>query len=370
MKRVFQLAYSLNLAGTENVFMNWYRYIDRTKIQFDFGVLHKFDTPVSKEIINLGGRICIIERGEGLINRIKFLLRLYKTLKKNGPYIAFQSHDHFLCGFVCAVAFFAGIKKRFSISHYNDGENKITFIDRIKRFISRIFIYVFVTERLAVSYDAGKTLYGNYLGFDIVSNGIDCNKFSYNPEKRNILRKKLGLEDKYVVGHIGRFSEQKNHKFLIDIFAEIYKREKSAVLLLLGFGPLENEIKTKVKSLGLEKVVRFEGVKEDVQDYYQVFDVFVFPSLFEGCGIVALEAQCCGLPCIMSNAIPKETFVCNSKVVSLNCSAKTWADSILNNKNEFVRKDESSSLRNAGYDAKEIGKLIEEKYLNQSNRTK
>ena len=363
MNRVFQLGYSLNLAGTETVFMNWYRNIDRSQLQFDFGVLEKFNTPISKEIESLGGKIFVIPRGEGIINRLKFLFRLYKTLKQNGPYIAFQSHDHWLGGLTCMAACFAGIPKRITISHFNDGAKKIKLLDYPKRAIARLFIRLFSTKRLAVSKEAGETLYGKYLPFTIIKNGIDLTKFSYNIEKRNEMRRKLKIENKLVIGNIGRFTEQKNHTFLIDIFAEIYKQNKNSVLILLGVGPLENKIRRKVKKLNLESVIYFEGVRNNVEDYYQMFDAFVFPSLFEGVGIVALEAQATGSPCFMSDAIPQEAFVCNAKVIPLDISPTQWALEIVNLLQNYIRKDEAETLRKAGFDMKRIGKQIERVYL-------
>ena len=363
MNRVFQLGYSLNLAGTETVFMNWYRNIDRSQLQFDFGVLEKFNTPISKEIESLGGKIFVIPRGEGIINRLKFLFRLYKTLKQNGPYIAFQSHDHWLGGLTCMAACFAGISKRITISHFNDGAKKIKLLDYPKRALARLFIRLFSTKKLAVSKDAGETLYGKHLPFTIIKNGIDCKKFTYNLDIRNKIRSKLGLENKFVLGHVGRFSKEKNHTFLIDIFDEIYRRNKNAVLLLLGEGPLKKEIQQKVKKLNLESVVFFEGSKNNIEYYYQAFDVFIFPSLFEGFGIAALEAQCSGLPVFAANTVSKDVRVCNLMFLPLSKGSDFWAEQILINADNFYRKDTSQIILESGFDIKDTASYLQEEYL-------
>lgn len=363
MQRVFQLGYNLNLAGTETVFMNWYRYADRSKVQFDFGVLHEFNTPHAEEIRRLGGRILIVPRGNGVINRLKFLVRLYNTLRQNGPYAAFQSHDHWLGGLSCMAAWAAGVPRRVTISHFDDGAKKVPLLAYPKRTLARLFIRLFSTSRLAVSQEAGLTLYGKHLSFATIHNGIDLGKFAYNPALRAEMRRKLGVEDKVVIGHIGRFTEQKNHPFLVRIFDAIYKQNPQAVLILIGVGPDEENIRAQVRHLGLQDAVRFEGLATNVPAYYQAFDAFLFPSLFEGVGIVALEAQTSGLPCFISDVTPREAFVCNATALSLNESPKVWADAVLGTLAHYRRKDETDAMRRAGFDARDTAKQIEKEYL-------
>ena len=363
MKRVFQLVHCINLGGTETVFMNWYRNIDRSKLQFDFCVNGKYTTPLVDEIKLNGGNILIISHKSGIWECLRFQCNLYKTLKQYGPYCAFQTHSHWHAGIDCFVATLAGIQKRFIISHYAQGAQVYPFKIKILLPLFRLFIYLFSTERLAVSKEAGEFLYGKHISFKIIHNGIDLQKFAYNPEMRAKKRKELRLENKFVVGHIGRFAEPKNHKFLIDVFAEIYKFNPTAHLILLGWGELEEEIKAKVNQLGLINAVTFMGSRADVQDFYQVFDVFVFPSLYEGLGIVSVESQCSGLPCVMSDVIPKEAFICNATPVSLDKSPREWAEIIMEQSKDFERKDESEVIRQAGFDAKDVGRFIQEEYL-------
>ena len=363
-KRVFQLGYTLNLAGTETVFMNWYRNINRQQVQFDFGVKQTYDTAFVKEIRDMGGRVIVVPETGGFLGKFKFRFTLYKKLKEYGPYIAFQTHGYWWAGLDCLIAQMAGIKKRFTISHFADGVQVIPWYKKIMRPICRFFIRAFSTQRLAVSYEAGISLYGRHIPFQIVPyNGIDLQKFVYNPSRRNEKRAELGLENKFVVGHIGRFAEQKNHRFLIDIFAEVYKQKPNSHLLLLGVGELEEEIKRKVKQLNLTEAVSFIGARSDVQDFYQVFDVFILPSLYEGLGIVAIEAQCNGLPCVLSDVIPKEAFVCNAIAVSLYQSPLIWTNKILEMTKNVIRKDETLAIRKAGFDVKDVGKFIESEYL-------
>ena len=298
VKRVFQVVHDLNLAGTETVFMNWYRNIDRNLLQFDFAVDKDYYTPLVEEIKQKGGRIFVIPSGKGMLGKIRFYRKLYCVLKENGPYIAFHTHSLWWCFADCFIAQLAGIKKRFSISHFADGAGP-----RKYRLLRPFFYFLinrcFVTNRLAVSKQAGYKLYGEKAKYTIVKNGIDLTRFAFNSAKRAKKRKEMLLEDNFVIGHIGRFEKQKNHNFLLDIFAEIYKQDNTARLVLLGVGSLMNAIKQKAKDLHLENAVLFMGSRNDIEDFYQIFDAFVFPSLFEGLGIVAIECQCSGLSCFL-----------------------------------------------------------------------
>ncbi len=363
MKRVFQLAHTLNMAGTETVFMNWYRNIDRSVLQFDFCVNREYTTPLVNEIKLKGGQILIVSHKSGIWGQLKFQYNLYKTLKQHGPYLAFQTHSHWSSGIDCFTAAVAGIKKRYTISHYAQGAQSYSFRIKLLLPLYRLFIYLFSTKRLAVSEEAGNFLYGKYMFFEIIHNGINLQQFAYNPAVRKKKRAELGLENKFVVGNIARFTTPKNHSFLIDIFAEIRKQNPQAHLVLLGTGELEHLIKQKVSQLGLTHAVSFMGVCTNVQDFYQVFDVFLLPSLYEGLPCVAVEAQGSGLPCFLADTIAKETAICNTTFLSLSQSANEWGNVILEMTKNFVRKDESEVIRQAGFDVTEVGKFIQAEYL-------
>ena len=363
MKRVFQSVRFLNLAGTEMVVMNWYRHVNRQKIQFDFGVDKKYSTPFVEEIKQKGGRIFIIPNSKGVIGTVKYLFALYKTLKTNGPYEAFHSHEQWMGGLTCLVAKWAGIPKRFLISHSSDRHRSVSLKKKIFRPIARLFISQFCTCRLAVSEEAGKSLYGKYLNFDLLHNGIELQKFMYNPKIRAQKRIELSLQDKFVIGHVGRLSEEKNHGFLLEIFTEIYKLNPQARLVLVGDGKLKSQIKQQIKELEIENVVFVVGTVSDVNAFYQAFDVFLFPSLYEGLPVSLVEAQCAGLPCFISENIPKEAFLCNAYLLSLKNHPKLCAQEILAVIGKFVRKDESDMIRKAGFDIQDTSKEIQQMYL-------
>lgn len=359
MKRILHLTNNLALAGTETCIMNWYRNIDRDKIQFDFVCLSNKHLYFKEEIEKLGGNIFIIEKENGLTGQIKFYFNLFKFLKTNKFY-TFHTHLHYSNGFYCMIAFLAGIKERITNSHFNEGYRNTPFY---KKLFSKLLIKLFATKRIAASMEAGKTLYGK-AHYTVIYNGIDINKFAYNENEREQTRKELlNIKENFVVGHIGRFEPQKNHNFLIDICNEILKQKENAILLLAGEGPFEKEIKEKVKMLNIETKVKFLGVREDVNKLYQAMDCFVLPSFFEGLGIVNIEAQCSGLPVFISDGVPNEAMLCNTTKISLNTSAKQWADSILEKVKNFERKDCSLTLKQAGFDIKDTAKQIEKVYL-------
>ncbi len=194
----------------------------------------------------------------------------------------------------------------------------------------------------------------------IIKNGIDLQKFAYNEEIRDKTRRELNLEGRFVVGHIGRFVEQKNHIFLIDIFAEIHKKEQSAILLLIGQGELETTIKEKVQKLNLDENVIFLGARNDIEDLYQAMDVLLFPSLFEGLPITLLEAQTSGLPCCISDTITKEVDLTDLiHRESLKTSPMKWAQLTLASAlKDGERFSHDKELTEAGFDIKKTASQI------------
>ena len=215
---------------------------------------------------------------------------------------------------------------------------------------------------------AGRWLFGNK-EYDkgniyLLNNAIDLDKFKYNESLRKEKRKELGInDDTLVIGHVGRFVEQKNHRFLIDIFNEIHKKNNNSVLLLAGQGPLMDEIKNKVISLKLEKNVKFLGQRNDIDKLYQAFDVFLLPSLYEGLPVVGVEAQATGLLCELSNDMTKEIKVLDTtRFVSLNTSAEEWATIILDDYSKFKRHDTTSEITKNNFNIKNETSKLENEY--------
>lgn len=344
--------------GVESVVMSYYRSIDRTKIQFDF-ICDEDSTNIPfEEIEKLGGKVILIPPYQKIF---KYHKELKKVLKE-GKYKIVHSHINTLSVFSLFAAKCAGVPIRIAHSHSttNKKEKKKNLLKQILRPFSKLF----ATDYMCCSELAGRWLFGNK-AYDegkvyLLNNAIDLDKFRYDEKARKEKRKKLGIsENTLVIGHVGRFVEQKNHEFLIDIYNEIYKEKEDSVLLLVGQGPLENKIKEKVKKLNLEKNVRFLGQRNDINELYQAFDVFCLPSLYEGLPVVGIEAQATGLLCFFSDDMTRETKVLNStEFLSLAQGERKWATKIINASEDFKRKDQNEEMTKNNFNIKIEGEKI------------
>lgn len=360
-KRILHIMGPVITGGVDTLVMNYYRHIDHDKIQFDFIFDGYHDTPIDKEIESYGGKIYKVSPySDGMYKSIK---EIYKVIKENN-YEVVHSHMNSLSVFPLMAAKIAGAKIRIAHSHSTATKDEVK--KSIMKYSLRPFSKVFPTHYCTCSKKAGEWLFGKHFykkgKVKLVKNAIDVDKFIYNKEIRNRVRKELGISDKFVIGNIGRFAYQKNHDFLIDIFNEVYRIDKDAVLLLIGDGELRDSIKEKIDRLGLSKNVMFLGIRQDVYNIIQAMDVFLFPTRYEGLGIVVIEAQANGLSTIASEAIPKEAVINELfEYCSLNEDAKKWADKVLKARNT-IRLDRSESVIKAGYEMKSAARELIEWY--------
>lgn len=332
--------------GVEAVVMNYYRHIDRNKIQFDF-ICDEDSTNIPyDEIERLGGKVILIPPYQKIIKYHKEL----KKILKNGNYKIVHSHINTLSVFSLFAAKCAGVPVR--IAHSHSTTNKKEFKKNLMKQILRPFSKLFATDYMCCSELAGRWLFGDK-EYDkgnvyLLNNAIDLDKFKYDENIRKEKRKELNIsDDTLVIGHVGRFVEQKNHRFLIDVFNEVHKQQPDSLLLLVGQGPLMDEMKEKVKNLKLENSVKFLGQRDDTNEIYQAMDVFVLPSLYEGLPVVGIEAQATGILCLFSDKMTKETKVLEStKFLSLNQGVGEWAIKILNSFNQFKRKSVKKEFSN------------------------
>lgn len=260
----------------------------------------------------------------------------------------------------------AGVKKVIVHSHV-DGEN-----DNLKhkalRFLASIPLSRHVDIYCACSQKAADWKFERKYAKNalIIKNGIDTERFRYSPETRLQMRQKLRLESKYVIGHVGRFTYQKNQEFLIDVLQELLRIDSTAHLMLVGAGENFEKIQEIIKSKNLEKNVTLTGSITNVQDYLQAMDMFVLPSRFEGLGIVAIEAQCTGLPVIASDVVPDDISIKNCRFLPLSDGAVKWAEVIDKNR-KYSREDNSDLVRNKGFDAKAAADLVASLYTRGEN---
>ena len=356
--RILHIVQKMEAGGTQAFLMNLYRKIDRDKIQFDFLVEYEEKEFYDDEIASLGGKIYYTNFRKTL-NVIKFKKTLSNILKEHPEYKIVHIHATAI-GKICTdVAKKCGVKTIIAHTHNNSAVKDWKYYPKI---LLRKLYTKGPTDFFACSEDAGRYTFKNKK-FTVVYNAIDIDKFLFKQEIREEFRKELNIEDKFVIGNIGRLHEQKNQSFLIDVFYEIQKRKDNAILLIVGKGPLENELKEKVSNLGIDNKVYFLGNRKDIERIYQGMDVFVLPSLFEGLGIVAIEAQVSGLPVIASTGVAKEANITNNiRNIDLSEPIDVWVEAICKTKVNN-RKSIEDIVRKSKFNIKNNVKFLQEFYL-------
>lgn len=337
----------MNRGGAECMIMNHYRCIDRNKIQFDF-LVHRSDKGVfDDEIESLGGRIfrAFPIRPWSYIKYFKWLDDFFKDHAHE--FIAVHGHIQENSGYALCYAKKYGIDRLIAHSHIANLGFDIKYPFRQ---FGKIWTRKFASSRLACGAKAGEFLYGN-LDFELFNNAIEAERYRFSPDVRTLMRKQLGIpEDAFVVGNVARFCPQKNHSFIIRCFAESLKLIPSARLVLVGTGPLMDETKEFVRHLNISYNVIFTGLRSDVPELLQAFDMFFMPSVFEGLPVSVIEAQGAGLPCLLSDVIDNETDITgNLTFESLSAPICIWAQKIADYRS-FIRKDTFDKIVNNGYD--------------------
>ena len=366
--RIAQLMGKWVGGGVEAVVMNYYRNIDRSNVQFDF-ICDEDSTNIPyEEIEKLGGKVILIPPYQ---NIFKYQKKLREVLE-NGNYRIIHSHINTLSVFPLFAAKRAGVPIR--IAHSHSTTNKKEWKKNLLKMCLKPFSKLYATHYFCCSEFAGRWLFGNKK-YDIgevflLNNAIDLEKFVYNEKIRKDKRYELGIKDEIlVIGHIGRFVEQKNHERLIEIFSELHKQNNNSILLLAGQGPLQDKIKQRVKILGLENFVKFLGQRNDAVELYQAFDVLLLPSLYEGLPVVGVEAQAAGLLCLFSDDMTKEVKILETtKLVSLTIDNKKWADLLINLYKKNKRINTYDEMKKNGFNIKEEVKKLENKYIEIYNK--
>lgn len=361
--KVLHVIGALHIGGAENMAMNFLRYIDKSRFQCDYLVFGKEVGEYESEAISLEAKVIHIDApSEGYLAYARNL----KTILQEGNYDVIHSHTLLNNGLTLKIARNIGIKKRISHSHSTDSGRKETLTYKIYSYVMKQIIKVYATEYIACGVDAGNYLYGRRL-FEskgiIINNGIHLESYLYSEKKRKKIRDAFGVNNQIVIGHVGRFAKVKNHMFLLDIFEQISKNNRDAILLLVGDGELRPDIEGKIQTLGLNDKVILAGNRNDVSDIMQAMDILVFPSLYEGLPIVLVEAQAAGLPCIVSANVTKELDVANLiTYISLDESPNKWADEVLKVFEKNIRKSPYNEIKNAGYDIYDAIKKLENVY--------
>jgi len=366
--RILQLFTTLGRGGAETMIMNYYRNIDRTKIQFDFVVHRQKEGTYEDEIASLGGKIYRFLPFHPK-NFIAYKKQISRFFDEHPEYQIVHGHVSHLGYF-----FYKEAKKReipcIIIHSHNTGMD----ID-IKAPFHVFFKWAsckYPTHYFSCGQKASDWLFGKHPKKNVylMNNAIDASKFTYNKANSLAMKQKINLEGKFVVGHIGRFNPQKNHFFLLDIFKEVHRENNDSVLVLVGDGDLRRQIEVRAKILELEESVMFLGVRDDIPDILQVFDLFLFPSKYEGLAVVLIEAQAAGLKCIVSDGVPQETAIIPDLVefISLKEKPLYWANEVLKCESNYNRRNSSDDVRISGYDINENVKWLENFYLEVLNK--
>lgn len=354
MERILCIVGGMNAGGAETFLMKLFRAIDKNKIMLDFCVFSDKKCFYDDEIISLGGRIFhVIPKTK---NPLKCFLSIRKIVMENNYKIVFRTSQNSMSSLDLLAARFGGAKKL--VFRSSNSRACGTFLEEVMHYIFKPLINSIVNIKIAPSEKASKFMFGLNSDVIILKNGLDLNTYHFSHFGRDRVRKEFNIEDKFVVGHIGRFSYQKNHGFLIDIFAEIKKKKNDAVLLLIGEGELKMQIQNKIEQLGLDDSVIFAGIRKDIPDLLSSMDVFVFPSFYEGMPNVAIEAQASGLQCFVSDTITKQIAITDLvNMESIKLDAIDWADKIYNiYSNISIRVKYSAILKRKCYDINDIVK--------------
>ena len=327
-KRVCQVLHGIVGGGSEQVVLN---YCSRMHdIHFDLLYQYEPDPQILERFYEAG--IKCIRIPDKVHHPLKHLWTMFKIFRK-GHYDVVHSHlDWFMNSYVCMLAMLAGVKKR--LAHHHQAYHPDNLFLKLSCALLRVPCKLFATHWLACGQAAAINGWGvksvKEGRVSILPNAVDSDHFKFSESARQKIRAKYGIaKDDFVIGHVGRFYPQKNHEFLIDVFAEIHKEKCGTRLLLLGDGPLQGHIKQKVDLLGLSNAVIFADLQKETAPFYSAMDVFCFPSLWEGVPLTLVEAQYNGLPCLINENISKEVDISNCITkLNLNSSLHEWADTL------------------------------------------
>lgn len=315
--RVLHILGSLGSGGAESFIMNVYRKIDRSHVQFDFLVRSQDNGPMLDEVKRLGGQVFIQPPFPTRILQNYAALRRFLR-EHAADYAAIHVHAN-------ALIYTKPLQlaKRYGISariiHCHSTHSVFVLLHRFNK--NRVDKWV--TARFACSDLAGEWMFPQK-EYRVIPNGIDLERFSYNEAERSRIREQYGLENKVVIGNVGRLTAPKNHGRILEIFEAYHRENPNSALLLVGDGEERENIRSLAAQKKLSDCVIFTGAVTDVENYLSAMDVFLFPSLWEGLGIVLIEAQTNGLPCLISDAVPQMANCGNCHALSLRADDSEW----------------------------------------------
>ena len=359
--RVLHVLQRMEAGGTQAFLMNLYRNIDRTKVQFDFMVEYTAPQFYDDEIKSLGGRIYRSSfREDHDLPRFRHFLRDF--FAEHREYRIVHCHAYTVGYFVLKAAEDAGVPVRIAHSH----NNSMSGVTVPLKLVMRRLFPIHATNLMAASTEAGKFLFGNR-PFTVVKNAIDVDHFRFDPAVRSEARSELGLGDAFVIGNVGRLHQQKNQSFLLEVFAKLSNAMPEARLLLVGSGPLRDQLVDKAGQLGIDSKIVLLSNRTDMDRLYQAMDIFVLPSLYEGLGIVAIEAQSAGLPTICSMGVAEDANVSSLfQRASLDDGPAAWVSAIVDNAGVREPVLGPEGVKAHGFDVRDNSLKMQEWYLKEA----
>ena len=363
MIRVLHSVSNMDRAGIETMLMNYYRQIDRSKVQFDFLCNKSKPGAYDKEIEELGGRI-FHTPGLNPLKYPRYFSYMKKIFSEHPEYAIVEAHNGALGFYALLAAKLNNIPNRIFHAH---GASITRDWKMPLKLVCKLFLPLSTNQNYTCGIAAAEYYFGKKKvekgEYVLIPNAIDISRFTFNPEIRNRMRKLYNVEEKHVIGHVGRFMSQKNHSFLIDMFNVYSRVDANAYLVLLGDGELMEEIKNKINILGLADKVLFAGNVGNANEWYQMFDCFVLPSVWEGLPVVGVEAQAADLPCIFSDTITKEIdFLSKVQFISTS-DIDGWVRGTENAMSNLERDDVSELIKKNNYDIRMEAVKLQERYI-------
>ncbi len=352
MTRMLHIVGSMSPSGIGNFIMNVYRNIDRKKVQFDFIVHEHRDVSFDEEIRQLGGRLFYVTRKS--VSPLKNFREIRRVVRKGRYRTVFRHTDTATVALDLLAAKLGGARVRIAHSHSTSTPG------RQMHKLFQPMLNMLCTQRFACSERAGKWLYGDR-PFEVIINAIRLDEFAFDPAVRERVRQEEGLGTGVVIGHVGNLLPVKNHLFMLEMMAEVVKQKQDARMLFVGDGEMREQIEAARKRLGLEEHVILTGVRTDTAALLQAMDVFLFPSRYEGLPIAVVEAQCSGLPCLLSDVITKEVDVTDGvSRMPLSAPPQKWAQRILSLAEQRRSSPDERLFAKKGFDIRQMVKRYEE----------
>lgn len=364
MIKVLNIISNMDAGGAETFLMKVFRNIHTDKLMFDFLVCTQKEGCYDKEIISLGGTI--YTSAPKSKNPLRSFYDTFKVVRTNKYKAIFRASAHSLAFLDLFAAALGGAEVR--VIRSTNTKNTGGIISMLLHYTFRPFLNSVATLKLAPSTEAAAWLFGKTSvqkgKAAIIKSGVEIDKFIFNKGTRERARSDLGLSDRFVVGHVGRFHAQKNHSYLLDVFSFIKQKQNNAVLLLVGGGELKNAIREKAEHIGLADSVIFTGIRSDIPDLLMGMDVFIFPSYYEGLPNTVVEAQATGLRCLVSDSVTKEVgFTDLVEFLPLDLGPDAWANTALQYQTGHDHRNMKVEFIEKGYDIQSTAKWLEEYFV-------